>query len=116
VSWVGSTVAAKSVERYADKAGMASLVNPAPVRRDSRPRRALTVLADRAPSGEWPGGFAAWLGVNSVAVVWCRWTAQVLPRLDQIDTVVGRPGSAHRAILIRDLCAPDGDRLDPAGT
>ena len=106
------------VERYADKAGIASLVGSgALLAATADHKRALAVLADGAPKAARMAreSFAAWLGVSLCRHGVVPLDGSVLRRLDQIDTVVldARALLTGR-FLIDDLCGPDGDQLDPA--
>ena len=106
------------IERYADKAGIASLVGSGALfAATADHKRALAVLADGAPKAARMAreSFAAWLGVSLCRHGVVPLDGSVLRRLDQIDTVVldARALLTGR-FLIDDLCGPDGDQLDPA--
>ena len=79
------------VERYADKAGIASLLGSgAMLAATADHKRALTVLADGAPKAARMAkeSFAAWLGVSLSRHGVVPLDGSVLRRLDRIDTVV----------------------------
>ncbi len=105
-------------DRYADRAGIASLIaSVATLALSGDARSAITVVADGAPKAALAGreAFASWLGVSLSRRGVVAMDSSALRHLDRVDTVVIDAGVLITGPYeLLELTGPDGEPLGPA--